>query len=117
MPASKNATKRYSIINRCLTSKGKKYRSTEEILRTLEENDIFISARTLRYDIEAMRFDTILGFNAPIEYCKVNKGYYYSNALYSIDTVKLNEEQLHALNFIVEVLRVDGGHLSNEARG
>jgi predicted DNA-binding transcriptional regulator YafY len=106
MPASKNAMKRYLIINRCLTSKGKKYWSTEEILRILEENDIFISARTLRYDIEAMRFDTILGFNAPIEYCKINKGYYYSKPLYSVNTVKLTEEQLYALNLLVEVLQV-----------
>jgi hypothetical protein len=108
MPASKNATKRYLIIHRCLSSKGKKHWTIEELIRVLEENDILITARTLRYDLEAMRFDTVLGFNSPIKYCRFNKGYHYSDPSYSIESVRLTEEQLHALNFMVEVLRVDG---------
>lgn len=75
MPAAKNTTVRYHIINHCLTRKNKKYWSLEELIQTLVDKDISINSRTLRYDIEAMRFDKRLGYEGPIAYCKVNRGY------------------------------------------
>ncbi len=104
MPASKNSTKRYYIIDRCLTGKTKKYWSADDFIQKLEDHDISINARTLRYDIEAMRFDEALGYKAPIVYSKVHKGYFYSDENFSINTLQLNEEQLNALEFVVDTL-------------
>jgi len=104
MPASKNTTVRYLIINRCLTSKGKKYWSAEELIRKMEEKDIRVNTRTIRYDVEAMRFDKRLGYNAPIEYSKMEKGYYYTDANYSIGSINLSDEQLQSFDFVLNSL-------------
>lgn len=104
MPAAKNTTIRYHIINHCLRSKGKKYWSTEDLIRKIGEKDIRISARTLRNDIEAMRNDDRLGFGACIDYCKTNKGYYYSDPNFSITNVNFSEEQIEAFDFVITSL-------------
>lgn len=104
MPAPKNTTLRFHIINKCLTSKGQKYWTTEEFISKIAEKDISINARTLRYDIDAMRFDQRLGYNAPIKYCKANKGYYYTDPNYSIDAINLSEEQLSSFDFVIDCL-------------
>jgi predicted DNA-binding transcriptional regulator YafY len=104
MPAAKNTIKRYNIINQCLTSKARKYCSTESLLEAFLQEDIRVSARTLRYDIEAMRFDKVLNYNAPIEYCKINNGYYYTDPNYSITTLQLTEKQLKSIDIVVNSL-------------
>jgi predicted DNA-binding transcriptional regulator YafY len=96
---NKNAKKRYQVINECLTRKTSKYCSTEYLLEKLAEHDLNINARTLRYDLEAMRYDKSLAYYAPIMYCKINKGYYYSDPDYSIEQLKLSEKQIKALEF------------------
>jgi predicted DNA-binding transcriptional regulator YafY len=101
---NKNAKKRYQVINQCLTRKATKYCSTEYLLEKLAEHDLNINARTLRYDLEAMRYDKSLSYFAPIVYCKINKGYYYSDPNYSIEQLKLTEKQIRALEFAANSL-------------
>src|SRR3569832_712144 len=101
---NKNAKKRYDIINECLTRKATKYCSTKYLLEKLAAKDLNINARTLRYDLEAMRYDKSLSYFAPIVYCKINKGYYYSDPNYSIEELKLTEKQIRALEFAANSL-------------
>lgn len=104
MPSSKNATARYVIINRCLTSRVKKHWGTEELIEEIGEKDIRINRRMLMYDIEAMRTDERLGYHAPIEYCKRNKGYYYSDPDFSIENVRLSDEQWRSFETVMNFL-------------
>ncbi len=104
MPASKNTLKRYYIIDRCLSSKTKKHWATADLIKKIEDKDIRINARTLRYDIEAMRFDEALGYHAPIAFSKAHNGYYYTDENFSINALNLGEEQLQALEFVVDTL-------------
>ena len=97
MPATKSALSRYHLINACFLSRGKTYWSLHEILVKLEEHDITISRRTLEMDFEAMRFDNRLGYHAPIKYCKLNRGYHYTDPGYSINKINLEEEEIDTL--------------------
>jgi predicted DNA-binding transcriptional regulator YafY len=105
MPASKNTLSRYQVINTCFLTKTKKYWSQEELLRKLEENDLIICSRTLRADMEAMRFDDKLGYHAPIEYCSLHKGYYYTNPEYSINQISLNNEEVYTLLAAIDMIK------------
>jgi predicted DNA-binding transcriptional regulator YafY len=88
---------RYQVINTCLKSKTKPFWSLREILSQLEENDLFISPRTLKGDIEVMRSDNTLRYYAPIEYCPLNRGYHYTDREYSINSINLDDEEIDAL--------------------
>lgn len=105
---NKSAIVRYHVINQCLAGRGKKYWSTQELIERFEDKDIFITLRTLRYDIDAMRHDERLNYKAPIAYCSHNKGYYYTEAGYTIETMSLNSKQRDALEFVIGYL--EGKH-------
>lgn len=85
MPTAKSMLCRYQIINMCLSSKVKRYWSQHALIAKLADNDICVSRRTLMHDIDAMRYDQRLGYNAPIVFCKANKGFYYNQEDYSIN--------------------------------
>jgi predicted DNA-binding transcriptional regulator YafY len=104
MPSTKNATARYIIINRCLTSKVKKHWSVDELINQIGEKDIRINRRMLMYDIDAMRGGEGLGYHAPIEYCKRNKGYYYTDPEFSIESISLSEEQWKSFDTVMSFL-------------
>jgi predicted DNA-binding transcriptional regulator YafY len=105
MPASKHMLSRYQVINACFLTKYKKYWSIAELLNKLEENDISISIRTLKEDIAAMRLDDTLGYHAPIEYCAMNKGYYYTDPEYSINRITLNDEEIEILLRAINMIK------------
>lgn len=106
MPANKDALVRYRVINKCLISKAKKYPTKEELQEACQEalglNNI--SLRTIEKDLEEMRYNEELGFKAPIEYSKKQKGYYYSDPNYSTDKIPLKENDLNALRFAAGIL-------------
>jgi len=105
MPASKQTYLRYHIINACLRSRGKRYWSLTELVCKLEERDILVCGRTVERDFEAMRYDSRLGFDSPIKYCSLNKGYYYADKEYSIDQLNLTEEAIETLQLAAEIIR------------
>jgi predicted DNA-binding transcriptional regulator YafY len=105
MPASKRAYSRYHIIDRCLSSHTRRYWSAEALMARLAEHDLEIHKRTLLLDIHDMRNDLAIGYLAPIEFCKINKGYYYSNESYSIKKLLLNQQQIRALLFALTSAR------------
>lgn len=51
-----------------------------------------------------MRYDVSLGFEAPIEFHKGEKGYFYSDENYTIKKVPLGSEDLEALRFAAQTL-------------
>jgi predicted DNA-binding transcriptional regulator YafY len=105
MSAGKRPYPRYRVINSCLASKQQRYWSLQELLNKLAENDLFVEKRSLQYDLERMRYDEQLGYQAPIAYCARNRGYYYTEPDYSIDVVPLSSEDLRSLTFAINILQ------------
>lgn len=56
-------------------------------------NKVEISRRTLERDMAILRDD----YNAPLEYCTLNKGYYYSDTLYDLPPLDLSKSEIQAL--------------------
>ena len=106
MPINKNAYFRYILIDRCLTRRNNKYHSTEELLDYLYDNlGTEVSLRTLQYDIEEMKNSSVLSYYAPIAYSKTDKGYYYTEADFSIGRfIKLNDDDYNALKIAGNIL-------------
>lgn len=100
----KSATVRYITIDRCLSSKTQKYWSIRELIEKIGERDIRVNERTIRYDVHDMRTSDDLRYHAPIEYCRRNKGYYYTDPDYSIENVKLTEEQWQSFDTVMTFL-------------
>ncbi len=102
MPVGKYPFMRYKIINACLTNTKKRYPALEEIKSALATHDIVIDTRSIERDLEVMRHDKRLGYNAPIAFCRKNKGYHYTDPDYTIDTLPLTPEEIEAFGLIVE---------------
>jgi predicted DNA-binding transcriptional regulator YafY len=105
MASGNNADLRFKIIDKCLTNKTKRYWSAVELIAAFAAKDILVELRTLKYDIENMRYDERLGFMAPISYSNLHRGYYYTDPEYSIHKLKLSQENLRALSLALNILR------------
>jgi predicted DNA-binding transcriptional regulator YafY len=99
MPLNKEALIRYRVINRTLLDY--KYANMEQLIEACEQAmDISpISVRTLMQDMHDMKYDSRLGYHAPIAYCRHRRAYYYKEPDYSIDRIPLGAEELKALSF------------------
>jgi len=118
MPAPKSQAMRYKIINACLTNRKKPYPTLEYILEVLADNDIHVEKRAVEGDLESMRYDKRLGFNAPIEFNRKYRGYYYTDPDYTIDKLPLNAEEMEAFQLIVESLnRFKGAKVLQQVEG
>jgi predicted DNA-binding transcriptional regulator YafY len=105
MPVNKDALIRYRVINRRLKNKYKEYPTLRELIDACEEAlGKPLSVRTIQADIQAMRYDSDLGYNAPISYDAKIGGYKYTDDKYSIDNIPLNQEDLDTLEFATKVL-------------
>ena len=109
MPANKYALLRYRIIDRCLTNPGKPFPTKEDLREACEEalygsNGEHISISTIEKDLWAMRNETELGYLAPIEYHRDERGYHYTEEGYSINDVQLNDDDLDAIRFATKTL-------------
>jgi predicted DNA-binding transcriptional regulator YafY len=109
MPANKYALIRYRVIDECLTNRYRTFPTKEDLRRACEDalygsQNERISISTIEKDIYAMRYDTSLGYEAPIEFHKGEKGYRYTDENYTIKKVPLGEEDLEALRFAAQTL-------------
>ncbi len=103
MPLNKEALIRYRVINRCLVDY--KYVSKQRLMAACcDALDHEIGERTLEQDIHEMKYDRHLGYEAPIEFSKEYRGYYYTDPDYSIDNIPINEGELEALTFASTML-------------
>lgn len=109
MPANKYALLRYRVIDRCLRDKGRPFPSREYLREACEEalygaGASAISLSTIDKDIWAMKNEGELGYHAPIEFSRSERGYYYSDPHYSINEVSLAEDDLEAIRFAAAIL-------------
>jgi predicted DNA-binding transcriptional regulator YafY len=118
MPTNKDAFIRFRAINRCLIDH--KFATKEQLINYCEEalGIAPLAERTIEKDIEDMRQDSGLGFFAPIEYSRQEKGYYYSKPGYSIDNIPLSSDEMNALNNALGLLNeYRGTGIFNEVEG
>jgi predicted DNA-binding transcriptional regulator YafY len=102
MENSKYQRARIAIIDREL-SKRKMVKSRDLLSIINDELSIPCCLRTVQKDIELMKSDPPIGYNAPIEIDRKNKTYYYSQT-FTIKTFGLKEEHINALLFYSRTL-------------
>lgn len=101
MPINKNALLRYRIIDSCLTNKLKKFPTREFIIEKIEEQlGTSISSSMFSKDISQMKNT----YNAPIKFNRGNKGYFYSEADFSIKEFPLTHDEIDALDYSTALL-------------
>jgi predicted DNA-binding transcriptional regulator YafY len=106
MSINKKSFIRYRIIDACLRNKYHKYPNREYIIEKCEEKlGCEISVSTFEKDLYAMKNNPEPGYYAPIEYCKTNRGYFYSDKAYSIENFALKEEDIDAIEFATAMLQ------------
>ncbi|MBE9598000.1 YafY family protein [Pedobacter sp. MC2016-24] len=104
MPQNRQQTARFKVINECLSRPGS-YWTKQQLLNKISEIDIDIKDRSIEGDLHLMRHCQQLKYYAPIEYCKRNKGYHYTDSDYSIDKLPLNQADIVALELAATTLK------------
>lgn len=105
MPKNKSAANRYRIINDCINSRRKPYPTLKYLAdRCSDLLDTDVSESTIEKDIAAMKKPAPFGYNAPIVYSKVHRGYVYSEIGFSISELNLQDNEWEALNFAAQLL-------------
>jgi predicted DNA-binding transcriptional regulator YafY len=106
MPINKDAYSRYKLVDERLRSKNKPAPTLLDLQAYVcKKLNKEVSVRTVQTDLQDMRYDKGLGYNAPIAYDRKTKAYCYSEAGYSIDKLPLNEEDLFGLDIAIGILQ------------
>lgn len=95
MPINKNAFLRYRIIDSCLTNSNNRYPTLDDIKEKIEEHTGSISLDSIRKDIQMLKRI----YNAPIYFDRLEKGYKYTEAGFSIKEFPLTEDEINVLDF------------------
>ncbi len=114
MAKSKYQEARFRIINRELKRKSRV--KTIHLKKIIEQElDIKVSTKTLQTDIGLLQHDTLLGYEAPIEYDRKDKSWYYTDQNYSIETFGLKEQEVKALTLAAKIFELykDSGIFAN----
>jgi predicted DNA-binding transcriptional regulator YafY len=110
MAISRSAYRRYKVIDSLLRNKMRPYPTIINIREACEQKlDLSPSLDTLEKDIRNMKLPEPDGFDAPIVYCRLNKGYYYTNPHFSINSVSLTDNDISSIKEAVELLQNLGG--------
>jgi predicted DNA-binding transcriptional regulator YafY len=104
MPKNKNALIRYRIIDVTIRNKQKPFPSKQELIDACNGLGK-VSARTIDKDLYDMKFDEELGYFAPIEFDRKERGYFYIDESYSINKIPLKQEDLYAMEFACSILK------------
>jgi predicted DNA-binding transcriptional regulator YafY len=117
MAAGKNPVLRYSIIDHCLSSRQQRYWTAQDLIEKFADYDLKVEWRTLMYDLNNMRTDEQLAYQAPIAYCRTHKGYYYTDEEYTIEGMRLSESDLMGLSFVIGIAeQFEGTAMLQQAR-
>ena len=104
MPVNKNAAFRYRIIDECLRNSRKRYPSIadlqEKITSSLGLNDL-ISVSSINKDLKTMRDF----YQAPIKFNAYERGYYYEDPEFSINSFPLSTEEIAVLDLSTAFLK------------
>jgi len=102
---NKNAYTRYRLIDQRLTNKSLQAPSLDDLVEYVSEKlDMSISVSSIQKDIYAMRYDSNLGFDAPIEFDRYARGYVYTEEGYSIGKMPVSADDLKGLEFAITIL-------------
>lgn len=117
MGISKSAYSRYRIIDKMLKNTFKPFPNLEDIQEACEQKlDFSPSLDTLEKDIRNMKQSDV--FEAPIVYCRKNKGYYYTNPNYSINSIPLTDDDILTIKEALDLIKnLGGGNRVNERFG
>ncbi len=103
MPLNRDAYSRYRAIDYRLRKKP--YPQLEELIDFVSGKlDNPVSKRTIQLDLQEMRYNQNLNFNAPIIYNKAERTYRYSEENYSISNLPVTADELHGLDFAISIL-------------
>lgn len=110
MNLSRSAFRRYKVIDSLLRNPMRKYPGMEEIIQAcVEKLDFQPSPETIQKDLANMRLPYPDGFDAPIRYNRLQKGYEYLDPDYSLLGVSLRREELEAIQEAVQLIQSIGG--------
>ena len=105
MPKIKSAVNRYHIIDTCLTNRQKPFPSIEALAKACSDKiREGISTSTIEKDIRQMKRPRPHGYDAPIEYSKQHRGYFYAEQGFSISDLKLSDEEWDGLRYAANLL-------------
>jgi predicted DNA-binding transcriptional regulator YafY len=105
MPKNKSAVSRYFIIDACLNNKLKPFPSLEQLAEACSERiRDGISTSTIEKDIRQMKMAAPHGYDAPIEYNKIKKGYFYAEQGFSISELSLSDHEWDGLRYAANLL-------------
>ena len=106
MAISRSAYRRYKVIDAMLRNKSRTYPSLTDIQDAcLDKLDMSPSRDTLEKDFRNMRLPEPDGFDAPIAYCRFNKGYHYTDSTFSINGARLTEKDVNSIKEALELLQ------------
>jgi predicted DNA-binding transcriptional regulator YafY len=106
MAISRSAYRRYKVIDAMLRNKSRTYPSLTDIQEAcLDKLDMSPSRDTLEKDFRNMRLPEPDGFDAPIAYCRFNKGYHYTDSTFSINGARLTEKDVNSIKEALELLQ------------
>ncbi|MDB5284955.1 MAG: hypothetical protein JWO06_4030 [Bacteroidota bacterium] len=103
MSLNREAYTRYRLIDERLRKKP--FPRLEDLIEYVSENfDRPVARRTIQADLQEMRYDQLLKFNAPVVYDKKERSYKYSDENYSINNLPVTADELHGLDFAISIL-------------
>lgn len=114
MAISRSAYRRYKVIDSLLRNIYRPFPTINDIQDACSNKlDLTPSLDTLEKDIRNMKLSD--GLDAPIIYCRKNRGYYYSNPNYSINSIALNDNDIISIKEALELIQnIGGGNRVNE---
>jgi predicted DNA-binding transcriptional regulator YafY len=105
MPKTKDAVSRYRWIDERLRNKRLRKPTLDDLIEYVSRKmDATISVRTIQKDIQDMRHDPELNYNAPIFYDRSSKTYRYEDDTYSINSLPIDEADLEGLEIAIGIL-------------
>jgi predicted DNA-binding transcriptional regulator YafY len=103
MPQNRDAYTRYRMID--VRLRKKPHPHLEDLIDCVSEGlDRPVAKRTVQFDLQEMRYNQLLKFNAPVVYDKKEKTYRYSDEKYSIHNLPVSADELHGLDFAISIL-------------
>lgn len=110
----KSAYKRYRVIDKLLRNEYKPYPTIDDFREACNISlEYKPSPDTLEKDIRNMKQENVL--DAPIKYCRKNKGYWYTDSNYSINAIPLTEDDITTIKEALDLIKnLGGGNRVNE---
>lgn len=106
MPINKNAYQRYRLIDQRIRNSLKPPPSIDDLVNYCREQlDLDVSPSSIEKDITTMRMGKPYGFDAPIVYDRLKKGYVYSEKSFTLEGNNLEIEELTAIEDALSFLK------------